>query len=236
MNLWLAGEYDRAIVVARKALQVAEEYHGPNHLNVASSLNNIAVIHLEQGDHIAAEPLAIHSLAIVEKAIGCNIDEDVATLLDKLRRSCDSMFMFMRYVDDLSKNINTIAFCHMKKGDHAKAELLFKRSIAIVEGSLGPECYALVTPLVNLALLYQRQGDYVRTIPIYERAVAIEEKAYDRAAKGLIIGEGPPPSEVIKNLEALATLYRMTNRPADALPLEKRVQEIRESKRSGATV
>jgi hypothetical protein len=56
------------------------------------------------------------------------------------------------------------------------------------------------------------------------------------AAKGLIIGEGPPPSEVIKNLEALATLYRMTNRPADALPLEKRVQEIRESKRSGATV
>ncbi|WP_347243416.1 tetratricopeptide repeat protein, partial [Thermogutta sp.] len=40
MDLYRAGNYGRAVVIAQKALQVAEQNVGPNHPDVATSLNN----------------------------------------------------------------------------------------------------------------------------------------------------------------------------------------------------
>jgi len=42
MDLYRAGRYDRAVVVVKKALEVAERSVGPDHPNVATSLENIA--------------------------------------------------------------------------------------------------------------------------------------------------------------------------------------------------
>jgi hypothetical protein len=42
MELYRTGKYGRAVVVAKKALGVAEKKAGPNHLDVATSLNNLA--------------------------------------------------------------------------------------------------------------------------------------------------------------------------------------------------
>ena len=47
MELYRAGKYDRAVVVVKKALQVAEESVGPNHPNVATSLKNMAAFYRE---------------------------------------------------------------------------------------------------------------------------------------------------------------------------------------------
>ena len=57
MELYRAGNYDRAVVVAQKALQVAEQNVGPDHPDVATSLNNLAFLHQTRGDYDAAEPL-----------------------------------------------------------------------------------------------------------------------------------------------------------------------------------
>ena len=45
MELYRTGKYDRAIVVAKKALEVAEKNVGPNHPAVATSLNNLAALY-----------------------------------------------------------------------------------------------------------------------------------------------------------------------------------------------
>jgi tetratricopeptide (TPR) repeat protein len=42
MELHRAGKYDRAVVVAQKALEVAENSVGADHPDVATSLNNLA--------------------------------------------------------------------------------------------------------------------------------------------------------------------------------------------------
>ena len=42
MDIYRAGMYDRAVVVAQKAQQVAEQNVGPDHPDVATSLNNLA--------------------------------------------------------------------------------------------------------------------------------------------------------------------------------------------------
>ena len=70
------GNYDRAIVVAKKALEVAEREFDPEHPNVATALNNLALFYYAQGQYAAAEPLYKRSLAIKEGAFGPDDHDD----------------------------------------------------------------------------------------------------------------------------------------------------------------
>ena len=70
MELSRAGRYDRAVVVAKKALEVAQENVGPNHPNVTTSLNNLAELYRVQGQYALAEPLYKRALVIWEKTFG----------------------------------------------------------------------------------------------------------------------------------------------------------------------
>ncbi|AEP13144.1 tetratricopeptide repeat protein [Chloracidobacterium thermophilum] len=83
MELYRAGKYDQALVVAKKALEVAEKSVGPEHPNVAKSLNNLAYLYNAQGQYAQAEPLFRRALAIQEKALGPD-HPDVATNLNNL--------------------------------------------------------------------------------------------------------------------------------------------------------
>jgi len=82
-ELYRAGKYDRAVVVAKKALEVAEKNVGLNHPDVAMSLNNLARLYDTQGQYAQAERLYKRSLAIWEKALGPD-HPDVATSLNNL--------------------------------------------------------------------------------------------------------------------------------------------------------
>ena len=82
-SLYRKGQYDRAVVVAMKALDVAEKSVGPNHPAVATSLNNLALLYLAQGQYAQVEPLYKRSLAMAEKTLGPE-HPDVATSLNNL--------------------------------------------------------------------------------------------------------------------------------------------------------
>ena len=83
ISLYEQGRYDRAVVVAKKALEVAEKNVGPNHPDVATSLNNLAELYRTQGQYAQAEPLYKRALAINEKALGPN-HPDVAWILENM--------------------------------------------------------------------------------------------------------------------------------------------------------
>ena len=89
MTLYQKGQYDRAVVVAKKALDMAEKAVGPNHPSVATSLNNLAGLYGTQGRYAEAEPLYRRSLAIREKALGPDYPDVAATLenIAKLHRT-----------------------------------------------------------------------------------------------------------------------------------------------------
>jgi len=77
------GKYDRAVVVAKKVLEIAEKNVGPNHPAVATSLNSLAWLYLTQGQYAQAEPLFKRALAINEKALRPE-HPDVATSLENM--------------------------------------------------------------------------------------------------------------------------------------------------------
>jgi len=56
LTLYRQGQYDRAVVVAKKALELAKRELGLDHSTVATSLNNLALLYKTQGQYVAAEP------------------------------------------------------------------------------------------------------------------------------------------------------------------------------------
>ncbi len=58
------GRYERAVVVAKKALYVAERSFGPDHPNVAKSLNNLSLLYDAMGKTEEAREFAARAEAI----------------------------------------------------------------------------------------------------------------------------------------------------------------------------
>ena len=109
-----AGKYDESLPLAERALQLRERLLGPDHLDVADSLNDLALLHWERGEYTKAEPLFQRVVAICEKLRGAE-HPDVATALSNL------------------------AVLYSDQGEHAKAEPLLQRALTITEKAMGPE-------------------------------------------------------------------------------------------------
>jgi tetratricopeptide (TPR) repeat protein len=94
--------------------------------------------------------------------------------------------------------------------------------LTIAERLFGRDDPKLGVPLHNVAYLYQYQGRYDQSEPLYQRALTISENAH-----------GPDHLEVAANREILARLYRIQRRYADAEQLLRSALATRE-KVSGA--
>jgi len=99
--------YERALKIEEKAL-------GPDHLEVAKSLNNLAELLRDQGKHGEAMPLFKQSLKVLEKVLGPD-HHYVATILRNIAVSS----MLLGQCDEALKDI--------------------KRAVVIFERSVGPE-------------------------------------------------------------------------------------------------
>jgi tetratricopeptide (TPR) repeat protein len=69
-ELYNAGKYAEATPLAQRLLAIREKTFGPDHRNVATTLNTLALLYDRQGKTADAEPLYKRSLAIREKALG----------------------------------------------------------------------------------------------------------------------------------------------------------------------
>jgi tetratricopeptide (TPR) repeat protein len=67
VELYQAGKFSEAMPLAQRALAIWEKALGPDHPDVATSLNNLAKIYRRQGRYTDAEPLNRRALAISRK-------------------------------------------------------------------------------------------------------------------------------------------------------------------------
>jgi tetratricopeptide (TPR) repeat protein len=79
VKLYGEGKYSDAEPLCMRALAISEKALGPDHPDVAKSLNNLASLYRNQGRYGEAEPLYKRALAITEKALGPD-HPDVAQL------------------------------------------------------------------------------------------------------------------------------------------------------------
>ncbi len=227
-SLYQQGKYSEGIPAAQEALRVAEATFGPEQVNVATSLNNLAELYNAQGKYAQAEPLYKRSLAIVEKALGQD-HPVVATSLNSLAelyraqgKYAEAEPLYKRSLaireqalgpdhPNVAQSLNNLASLYHAQGRYAEAEPVYKRSLGIVEKALGPNHPNVATGLNNLAELYRAQGKHAEAEPLYKRSLAIREKAL-----------GPDHPDVATSLNNLALLYSAQGKYAKAEPLYKR--------------
>ena len=114
--------------------------------------------------------------------------------------------------------LNNLGFHLYTLADYAAAEPLYRRSLAVVEKTLGKDHPDVATGLNNLAELYSALGRYELTEPLYSRSLAIWEKALGKDHPDVAIG-----------LNNLAGLYRTQGRYELAEPLYSHSLAIREN-------
>ena len=74
------GKYAEATPLAERALAIREKILGAEHPDVATSLNNLALLYDHQGKYSQAEPLYLRALAIHEKVLGAEHPDVAASL------------------------------------------------------------------------------------------------------------------------------------------------------------
>ncbi len=118
---------------------------------------------------------------------------------------------------DTVTSLNNQADLYRTQSQYIKAEILYKRALAIREQVLGPNHPDTADSLDNLAELYRTQSQYIKAEILYKRALAIREQVL-----------GPNHPNTADSLDNLAELYRTQSQYIKAEILYKRALAIRE--------
>jgi len=230
--LWERGRYAEARPLYERALAIREEALGPDHSDVAQTLNSLALLHRDQGRYAEAQLLYEHALAIGEKAVEPN-NPDIALSLNGLAilhfdqgRYAEAQPLFERGLairekvlgpdhPDVAKSLNGLASVHTDQGRYAEAQPLIERGLAIREQALGLDHPDVASSLNSLGNLHREQGRYAEAQPLFERALGIREKAL-----------GPDHPGVAVSLNNLAAVHNDRGRSAEAQPLYERALGI----------
>jgi CHAT domain-containing protein/Tfp pilus assembly protein PilF len=128
---------------------------------------------LEESLKLFAESIRLNGEKNFEAAV--QAAERALALREKVRPAeLHGVGEYLKLVIDTSNNL---AAQHNRKGDYAKAEPLYQRSLALREKSLGPDHPDVATSLNNLGVVFYRRGEYAKAEPLYLRSIAIREKA-----------------------------------------------------------
>lgn len=150
--LYDRGNFDEALPLAKRALEIREKQLGSEHQLVALALTNLAGLYSAKKQYGEATRFYQRALGVYEKTLGDN-DPKVADVLDNLAWSMYGL------------------------GETGKAESYLQRSLAIREKVLGPDSAAAGESLYMLGEFYLKTGSAKKAADFYKRAAPIKEKA-----------------------------------------------------------
>ncbi len=229
------GRYADAEQVLRQTIELAEQSFGPDSLEAADALNDLAIVFKYAGRFDDAEPLYRRALDINVRAVG-EIHYNVASIYHNLgglehargnhaqaephaRRSVEIRRQAVG-PDHPSTAADEAALAsilyELRKDE--EAERLLRSAISTYETVYGGEHYELSVHLNNLAAILQRRKAYTEAEALYRRALAMKEKLI-----------GPEHPVLANTLNNLAVICRRDERYDEAERLYERALELLEA-------
>jgi len=228
------GRYTEAEPLYLRALHIRERVYGPDHVLMAPSLNDLAILYWCLGKYEQAEPLYRRALRIWEQSLSPDhlhmggLLNNLGFLYRDQGRYAEAEPHYLRALriweqslgpdhPDLAHPLSNLAVLYRELGRYTEAEPLALRARRIWEQSLGPDHPLVASALNMLAMLYRHQGRYTEVEPLALQALFIREQSL-----------GPDHPDVAYPLITLAELYRDLGRSIEAEPLALQALSIRE--------
>ncbi len=134
--LYQQGWYAEAVNLAEEALKMAEESFGGEHVNVAESLNKLALVFYAQGREVEA--------AMTEQRLA----------------DCDSERRPQGYLPS-ARSLHRLVLVQLAKQKYAHAESLLNRALRIKKSALGDRHPEVLQIMGNIADVSHAQGKVV---------------------------------------------------------------------------
>ena len=186
------GAYAEAELSYRQSLSIREEALGPDHPDVAISLNNLGELYREQGRYQDAEPIFQRAIRIREKALGPDHPDTIISRnnLAEIRQvlgestgsakdhkpgratSPSGQDATASYIQEMARRLVALA----RSGRYEEAEGIAQALIAAYEERSGPDHIETVRFMDILGGLYMKQGKYDQAASIFRRSLAIKAK------------------------------------------------------------
>ncbi|NBC26389.1 MAG: CHAT domain-containing protein [Bacteroidetes bacterium] len=156
-----AGELDKAMEQYQMNLELAQNVHGEEHIEVASAYNNIGTIfYLKQDIGQAAEYFA-KTAAIIEGIFGPDHQR-------------------------LGASLNNAGLSYYAMEEYEKAAEFLERAQRVKEANLGMNHPETAIGYTNLASIYIQNGDYEAAEQNYLRSISVRENSYGKNHPDLV--------------------------------------------------
>jgi len=223
------GHYPKADYYYRKTLDVDKRLYGSPNRHVATILNNLANVHIRQGQYTEAQQLLTDSMAIWEELGESENMVYVTSLIQQAivyreeERWTESAKLF-QHVITLGEQIKGVdkglawdhwGLLYEQQGSLSKAEALYIQAVNWHETHYGRIDAQLAKSLTFLGSVSLKQGKLEQAELHLQRALAIQEK---------IFGDTHPDLAI--TLEQYAKLLRMEHHDEEARNLDSRIQSM----------
>ena len=227
------GLYQVAEFWYQQLVKVCQTLFTGDHLYVASSLNNLAILYDKQGKYSEAEPRYLEALEMT-KRLFTDDHPDVASILNNLAGLYDNQGRYSeaepRYLEalemtkrlfrgdhpDVAQILNNLAHLYNSQGRYSEAEPLYLDALKMRRRLFTGDHPDVAQSLNNLAHLYNSQGRYSEAEPLYLDALKMRRR--------LFTGDH---SDVATSLNNLALLYYNQGKYSEAEPLYLDALEMR---------
>jgi TonB family protein len=152
LKLYNAGQYDEALPLAKRALELREKVLGSSHETLIPLLINLGEIYRAKKKPGEAKSYLERSLEIGKKVFG---PEDVR----------------------ITRALDRLAFVIYEQRNEKDGESLLALSLRIKEKALGPDNPEVAQTAFNLGEMYRLHRDYPKAEPLYQQAIRIREKS-----------------------------------------------------------
>jgi serine/threonine-protein kinase len=230
------GLFEPARRLTEESLAIRERILGKDHLLVAESLQNLAVLRRAMGENAAAESLLREALEI-RRRHGATETGDYAKALNDLAGlleekgdldAAEKLFreslalkikLFGNEHEDVARGLNNLGHLLHGKKEYTSAERYYQQALAMRRKLLGAVHPEVATTLNNLAVLYEDTGNPSRAEQMYREVLEMRRKLF---------GERHP--SVARILSNLASLLQVQGRSRAAEPLYREALSIADEK------
>ncbi|CAH3174518.1 unnamed protein product [Porites evermanni] len=206
-------EFDVAKTYFAHSLAIKREKLGPNHVEVATSYNDLASTYQHLGDLDKAKEYQQRALAITLDKLGpehvdvaasynnlASIYKDLGDLEQAKEYQQRALAITLDKLGpehvDVATSYNNLASIYHHLGDFEEAKEYQQRCLAIRLDKLGPEHVDVATSYNNLALSYQDLGNLEQAKEYQQRSLAIK-----------LVKLGPEHVDVATSYNNLASIY-----------------------------